>query len=164
MNTTDLGFSALALALLFSASATAQGLSKDQYKAAKQKITAECAAAKTACDSLSGNTRDICIAEARGKEKIAKAEVLARHKPSLQTHHKVRVASAQASYAVALERCDDLAGNVKDVCVEEAKAAQASALADADVELKTAQADKAANEKTSEARIPAQGKAHFGKL
>jgi hypothetical protein len=32
---------------------------------------------------------------------------------------------------VAKERCDDLSGNVKDVCLEEAKAAQAAAIADA---------------------------------
>jgi len=139
MNITNIGFSALALALVYSASAMAQGLSRDQYKAAKQKITAEYAAAKTACDSLSGNNKDICIAEARGKEKIAKAEVLASYKPNLQTHHKVRVANAQASYAVAMQRCDDLAGNVKDVCVKEAKQAQTTAIADADVELKMAQ-------------------------
>jgi len=54
MNKTNIGFSALA-----------QGLSKDQYKAAKQKITAEYAADKTACDSLSGNTKDSCLTQAK---------------------------------------------------------------------------------------------------
>jgi hypothetical protein len=32
---------------------------------------------------------------------------------------------------VAKERCDDKSGNPKDICVEEAKAAQATAKADA---------------------------------
>jgi hypothetical protein len=41
------------------------------------------------------------------------------------------VAKAEADYRVAKERCDDQAGNVKDVCLEEAKAAEAAAKADA---------------------------------
>ena len=42
-----------------------------------------------------------------------------------------RVAQAETTYAVAKERCDDKAGNAKDVCVQEAKAAETKALADA---------------------------------
>jgi hypothetical protein len=39
------------------------------------------------------------------------------------TRENARVARARADYDVAIERCDDLAGNPKDVCVKEAKAA-----------------------------------------
>ena len=41
------------------------------------------------------------------------------------------MARAESTYAVAKERCDDLAGNPKDVCVQQAKAAEVKALADA---------------------------------
>jgi hypothetical protein len=34
-------------------------------------------------------------------------------------------------YDVAKEKCDDLSGNAKDVCVKDAKAAQAKAKAEA---------------------------------
>ena len=38
---------------------------------------------------------------------------------------------AESAYAVAKERCDDQAGNAKDVCRKEAKAIEVKALADA---------------------------------
>ena len=41
------------------------------------------------------------------------------------------IAKAEAEYAVAKERCDDQAGNAKDVCVKEAKSAQTAAKANA---------------------------------
>jgi hypothetical protein len=41
------------------------------------------------------------------------------------------VAKAEVAYAIAKEKCDDKAGNAKDVCVQEAKAAETKALADA---------------------------------
>jgi hypothetical protein len=151
MNTTKIALSALTLALSFGTSAIAQGMSKNDYKAAKQKISAEYTSAKTACGSLSGNAKDICVEEAKGKESVAKAELQASYKPSLQARYKVQVASAHAGYAVAKERCDDSAGNVKDVCVKEAKAAQTVAVTDAEVQLKTAQANRVANAKTSDA-------------
>ena len=37
----------------------------------------------------------------------------------------------EADYKVAMEKCDDKAGNLKDVCIKEAKAAMKSAKADA---------------------------------
>ena len=40
-------------------------------------------------------------------------------------------AQAKSAYAVAKEKCDDQAGNAKDVCVKEAKALEVKALADA---------------------------------
>jgi hypothetical protein len=35
------------------------------------------------------------------------------------------------AYSIAKEKCDDKAGNAKDVCVQEAKAVETKALADA---------------------------------
>jgi hypothetical protein len=158
MNKINLTVSALALAFACSAGALAQGVSKDEYKAGKQRIAADYTAAKTACGSLSGNAKDICIAEAKGKEHVARAELLASYKPGLKSSNKVRIATAQANYAVAKQRCDDLAGNVKDVCVKEAAAARTTALADAELQLKTVQANRTATEKTKDARSQADSK------
>jgi hypothetical protein len=44
----------------------------------------------------------------------------------LGSRYKVS-AKSEADYRVAKERCDDKSGNPKDICVEEAKAAQATA-------------------------------------
>ena len=57
------------------------------------------------------------------KEAKAKAEAEAAYANTPKARESARVAHAQASYDVAIEKCDDLAGNTKDVCVKEAKAA-----------------------------------------
>ena len=108
---------ALAVSLAFSSGAMAQNLSKSDYKAGKDRIAAEYKLAKTGCASLSGNPKDICVAEAKGKESIGMAELDASYKPTPKNQYRARVARAEADYAVAKERCDDMAGNAKDVCV-----------------------------------------------
>lgn len=142
----------LAVSLAFSAGAMAQSMSKDDYKAGKDQIEAEYKSAKAGCASLSGNPNDICVATAKGNEKVARAELEASYKPSRKARYQARVALADADYAVAKERCDDLAGNPKDVCMTQAKAAQTSAIADAKVQMKTSDANATANAKSSDAR------------
>lgn len=145
----------MAISLAFSAQAMAQAMSKDDYKAAKDKISAEYKSGKAACGALSGNAKDICVLEAKGKEKVAKAELEQSYKPTVKNSYEVRVAKAEADYAVAKEKCDDLAGNVKDVCVKEAKAVLVTAKADAKAQMKTTNASTTAAEKTSDARTKA---------
>lgn len=159
MNTLNLNTIALALSLAFSAGAMAQGLSKTDYQAGKDKISAEYKSARAGCASLSGNPKDICVAEAKGHEKIAKAELEASYKPTPKTHYQARVAKAEAAYAVAREKCDDLAGNAKDVCVKEAKAAETSAKADAKAQMKTVDAKITGQEKAAEAKTEAKTQA-----
>ena len=144
MNQFKFNAAAVAIGLVFSAGAMAQNMSKEGYAAGKQDIAAKSKSAMAACGTLSGNAKDICKAGASGNEKVARAELEARYKPSNDNSHKVRIAKADADYSVAKERCDDRAGNVKDVCVKEAKAAEVAAKADATAWLKTATANKKA--------------------
>lgn len=51
------------------------------------------------------------------------------------------VTKAKADYKIAKEKCDDLAGNPKDVCPKEAKAAMAAAKADAKAQMETSKAN-----------------------
>ena len=51
---------------------------------------------------MKANGKDICISEAKGVEKVAKAE-------------------ADAMYGTVKERCDALAGVPKDTCQNDAK-------------------------------------------
>lgn len=156
-----LNISALALAvgLAFSSGAMAEGMSKKQYKAQEKVIEAEFKSAKAECDSLAGNANDICIADAKGKQSIAKAELEYKLKPTAKTRYDARVAKADADYSVASEKCDDKAGNDKDVCVKEAKAAKVHVMADAEAQLKTSKADIKANEKSADANDKAIEKA-----
>lgn len=149
----------LAVGLAFSVGAMAQAMTKVHYKTAKTGISAEFKLAKAACDSFSANAKDLCLAEASGKEKVATAELNARFVPSEEASYKVRLARADADAALALEKCDDLAGNVKDVCVKEAKAAAVTAKANARAHMKTALAHEAAFEKTRKAQGVADEKA-----
>jgi len=152
MNTFKFNLLAIALGLALSGAAMAQPLSKADYKAAKQKISVDYKTAKAGCASLAANVKDICVVEAKGKEKVALAELEVSDKPSPTTRYKLRVAQAEAAYAVARERCDDLAGNPKDVCAKEAKAARTAAEADAKVQMKTTDANATAASKTAAAR------------
>lgn len=155
MNKLNINGIALAITLAFSTAAMAEGMSKDAYKAGKEKISAEYKTAKAACDPLAGNAKDICKLEAKGKEKVALAELEASYKPTQKNHYEVSVAKAEADYDVAKEKCDDLSGNAKDVCVKEAKAAETAAKADAKAQLKTSEANTTAKEKSTEARSDA---------
>jgi hypothetical protein len=140
------GISALSLAigLAFSAGAMAENMSKAQYKSARSDIALEYKSEKAACGAYAGNVKDVCKVEAAGREKVAKAELEAGYKPSVDASYKLRVARAEAAYSVAKEKCDDASGNIKDVCIQEAKAAAVAAKADAKVQMKTADANAAA--------------------
>jgi hypothetical protein len=126
--------------LAFSAGAMAQNMSKSEYAAVEKNIEVEYKSAKANCASFAGNAQDICMAVAKRTKKVAKAELDARYKPSKKADYKVSVAKAEADYAVAKEKCDDHAGNVKDVCLKEAKAALVHAKSDAKAHLKTSKA------------------------
>ncbi len=152
MNTLNIHAIAIAVSLTFSAGVMAQNVSKDDYMAVKDKIAADYKLAKASCDSLSGNPNDICMAGAKGNEKVALAELEAGYKPTSETRYQARVARADAEYALAKERCDDRAGNTKDVCMQEAKSAETAAMADAKAQMKTTDANVTANEKSTDAR------------
>jgi hypothetical protein len=129
-------FSTLKISLLMTAvlalpAAQAATMSKDDYKAGKTRISTAYKADKSACSSMKSNAKDICVEEAKAKEKVALAELEYSYtgKPGDQT--KVREVKAKTAYAVAKERCDDKAGNDKDVCRQEAKAVETKALVDA---------------------------------
>lgn len=123
---------AVAVGFLFSFGAMAeQSMSHGAHKAEKERIEAEYKVDKARCDSLAGNAKNICLAEVKGKEEVAEADLEARYKPSKDSRYKARAAKAEADYKVAKERCGDRAGNAKDVCLKEAKAAETAAKADA---------------------------------
>lgn len=132
----------------------AMALTKEEYKAQDDRISADYKAAREKCNTLKANAKDICVAEAKGVEKTAKAELEAQYKPSPRNDEKLTVAKADAVYDVAKEKCDDLApsasagpaaspgagaaanasaASAKDTCVKDAKAAHTKAKEDAKV-------------------------------
>ena len=128
------------------------GMSRDAYKADKDKIETQYKADKGQCASMSGNAKDICNAEAKGKEKVAKADLEANYKNTDRARYDARVAQADADYDVAKEKCDDMSGNQKDVCVKQAKAAHTKAKADA----KVAKVDRSTSQVAANKRASAR--------
>jgi len=127
-------------------------MSKANYTQAMKDADAQYKTAKSACASLSGNAKDICAAEAKGKHNVAKAETEAAYKHTPKARESARVAHVQATYDVAIQRCDDLAGNTKDVCVKEAKAALVKGKSDAKVDRVAADTNREAVTTQAEAR------------
>lgn len=118
-------------AVVMISAAQAATITKTDYQAGKTRIDADYKADKAACASLAANAKDICVEESKAKEKVARAELEYSFTGKSKDRSKVLVAKAESAYAVAKEKCDDKAGNDKDVCVKEAKAVKVKALADA---------------------------------
>ena len=109
----------------------AQALTAAEYKTQKNYIAADYKTNWEKCSVLKGHAKNLCAAEAKGAEKVAKAELEAQYKPSVKNDLGVSVAKADTTYAIAKEKCDALSGNDKNVCMKDAEAAHAKAKQDA---------------------------------
>jgi hypothetical protein len=107
-------------------SVAADSISKDEYKAEKQRIHAESNAAREKCNSMPGNAKDTCMAQAKTHEKAATAELEARQKDSAKARKNVQVAIAR-DYDTAKKKCNELSGEDRTACLKQAKAAQNNA-------------------------------------
>lgn len=148
----------LAVALLLSGAVHAAAMSKADYNAARAKAESTYKSEIDGCKSLSGNAKDICKVEAKGRLNVAKAE--AEHgysgKPAdMQKHGK---AKAEAAYNVERERCDDLKGNEKDVCIKTAKATRTKATANLQLnkEVASARTDAADAKRDADYKVAAE--------
>jgi hypothetical protein len=145
----------VAASLAFSPLARAETMTKGQYQDTEKSIEADAKAGLSRCDALAANAKDTCVAEVNGKEHVAKAELEARYEPTAKTRNAVHVAKAEAAYKVSMERCDDRAGNSKDVCIKAAEAAKVHALSDAQTQATTTKANLAAHETSANANAKA---------
>jgi len=127
---------ATALTAFACCDALAAGMTANEYKSDKARIGAEYQADRQKCGAGIGNGVDLCVAHARGAQKVARAELEAAYKPSPATNYDAAIARAQAAYSITNEECDDKSGPVRKACEREAK----TALARAKVEAKTARA------------------------
>ena len=149
-------FAAAGLSFAGGIQAAMTTMSKDAHDTAYTNADAQYKSDKASCGSLSGNAKDICMEEAKGKEKVAKAEADAAYKGTPKARESARLAHADARYSVAKEKCDDMTGNSKDVCVKEAKATYVKAKADAKVDRVASDTTNTAVQKTAEAKRDAE--------
>ena len=153
MNRKPIAAVVLSFGLGYGAAFAGDLMSKDAYKAEKERIQAAYKADDAQrCKSLSGNAKDICHAETRARLKISLAELDARNENTPKARENAMIVRADAAYSVDLQKCDDLAGQKNDLCKREAKSMRDKAKADAKAERQSASAQMTANEKIADAR------------
>ncbi len=142
----------LAVAMSCTFAGSAMAMTKAEYKTQKDTISGEYKAAKDKCGALKANAKDICMSEAKGAEKIAKADLEAMYEPSARHTKKAAMVKADAMYATAKEKCDDLAGNAKDVCIKDAKVVYTKAKDDAKITKMSMDTSKSKAEKMADVK------------
>ena len=123
------------------------------YEAAMDMAAADFKVARAACDSLAGNPKDVCVAEAKASRIHVEAKARAQYKNNLSASIEARKVIADAEYDVDKLKCASQTGNARDVCIQLAKSTRIAAVADA-------AADKKVIEARTEAREDKQAAAY----
>ncbi|MES2500219.1 MAG: hypothetical protein V4605_07135 [Pseudomonadota bacterium] len=119
----------------FNSAAMAENMSKSQYQRLENNLETRYESAQERCDALKNNAKDICMIEAKGRRDVSKAALKASFEPTLQNEVDVRIAVAEADYAVAVEVCDD--SKDKSLCKQQALEIKDKAIANARAVRKT---------------------------
>lgn len=130
-------------------------MTRQQYEAAKDRIEAQYEADSKLCRSLDGDRRDVCDAQAKGREKAERAQLEARFRPDPETSLQAKIATAEANYEVAKEKCEALKGKAESRCEKQAKAAREAAVRQARVEKVEATGGIFGNEAAGQRKLPA---------
>ena len=110
------------------------------YEQARELAAANYKNARAQCDAVTGNPKDVCVAEAKAARVLTEEEARAKYENTLKAYTRARLRIADANYSRDKARCAGLAGNEKDVCQAQAKAALVAAQADAKADQKTIEA------------------------
>lgn len=73
------------------------------------------------CDTLSGNTKDICVKDAQARRTSTEADAKAAHTSS-DARSDASKEKQKAEYKAANERCEQLKGSEETACEDQAKA------------------------------------------
>ena len=133
------------------ASATANNDVQANYIAAKNNAAMQYKINRAKCDALTGNPKEVCVAQAKADQTHARSEAEALVKGTAKARANARKEIANANYEVAHTRCNKLTGNDNAVCIKEAKSSRIAAIADAKADLKVSDIRKEAAEDKIEA-------------
>ena len=106
-------------------------LTREQAKAEHDRVDATYKAEKEACNKLTDNAKDVCEAEAKGKQDVANAEIDYKRSGSERDRMKIAEVRAKADYAVAKERCENRPRDQQSACKKEAEATEKAAISSA---------------------------------
>jgi hypothetical protein len=113
---------------------------KLDYQQARDAAAANYKSARAQCGTVTGNPRDLCVAEAEAVRVRAEEEARAKYEDTVDAYTRARMRIASANFERDKTRCAALTGNDKDVCKEQAKATLVAAQADAKADQKTIEA------------------------
>ena len=130
----------------------AQTMSKDAHDTAYKNAESQYKMDKAPATRCPATPRTSAWKRPRARKRSPRPRPTPRTRTRPRPARAARIAHADAAYDVAKEKCDDLSGNPKDVCVKEAKAAHVKAKADAKVDRVAADTRNTATEKTADAR------------
>ena len=119
---------------------------KTAYNTARDMAAATYKVARARCDAVTGNPRDVCVAEAKAERVRVEEEAGAAYKNTLKAYTQARMRIADANYDRDKARCGAVTGNERDVCVKQAKATLIAAQADATADRKMIEARSNARE------------------
>jgi hypothetical protein len=125
---------ATCLAVIGLAAGAEGTMSKDAFRAAQDRIEAQANAQRKACGRFKDNARDLCEAQAKGRAKVAQAQLKARYQPSPEAQKLARTNKAEADYDVAKLRCETLKDKARDRCIDQARNDREAAIRLAKVE------------------------------
>ena len=141
---------AIAAAAVFTFSSHA--FAATEYSKAKDVLQGDKKAWLAKCGIKTGAEKSLCKVEAKGAYDIALAELKVKYEPSPKHSEALRKARAEVEYDIAKEKCGQLSGNQKDVCMKDAKTALVAAKANAKTARVSAETKANAAEKVAEVR------------
>jgi osmotically-inducible protein OsmY len=122
---------ATAAGAAFAAPTVALNHDPASYRAVTQKAATDYKAATAKCGSMSGNDKDVCMAEARLSRTRTESDALSQYNNTAKGREKARTNLADAEYDLAKTKCGAKTGADKDDCMNNAKSVHTAALADA---------------------------------
>jgi osmotically-inducible protein OsmY len=122
---------ATATGAVFAAPTLALNHDPASYRAVTQKAATDYKAATTKCVSMSGNDKDVCMAEAKLSRTRSEADALSQYNNTAKGREKARSNLADAEYDLAKAKCGAKSGADKDDCMNNAKSVHTAAVADA---------------------------------
>ena len=128
---------------------------KVAYNEARDRAALEYKTSRAKCGLITGNPKDVCLAEAKAARVHADEEAQAHYNNTLKSYTQARLRIASAYFDVDKAKCAALTGNDKDVCLQQAKATLVAAQADARADKKTIEArnDARDDKRTAEYKV-----------
>jgi hypothetical protein len=147
-------FAVFVAALLVSGGAAADpsNMPLSEYLAKKRVFAADYRSARSVCAAKPWRDGEICRVEALGRDVIAKADLEVAYRSTPRTRYEASEARSTADFWLTRERCADVDHRLQRACLQDAKAVQLAARAEAEQTMKIAESRRIADEARATAR------------